>query len=286
MPRSARVISRKGKGWSLPVQGCTWTGSVTDMGISHSSSTRTILPLGSGISLPAECSSFSPAECFILSAASLTFWSVSLKRIVRPWLLCSSVSAPFCPWQCCHRHPIPPHPAFIWSLPCVCIWHEGVQCATLARGLLRLSAVMVFVAKLRATRTWIRAVFSPLHFENECFKYWDILLPYWGEKKVLSITWKSFPLLRDNFGVISWRVKLNKWQGRHSLIKLHFTVGLKYGNSKKSCLSFNSKWLWNILLLLRNDKSPSKMTILLLWMWTGRRSIHFLAGMSMMKYKD
>lgn len=111
MPRSASVVSRKGKGWCAG-SGCTWMGSVTDMGISHSSSTRTILPRGLGDSLPAglscppsACSAMaspSSSKLFVSSAASLTSWSVSQERtwrIRRPCLLylCDwcSVCAPF-----------------------------------------------------------------------------------------------------------------------------------------------------------------------------------------------
>lgn len=84
MPRSASVVSRKGKGWCAG-SGCTWTGSVTDMGMSHSSSTRTILPCGPGEPLPAgllapPLASPSSGKLFVSSAASLTHWSVSQKR--------------------------------------------------------------------------------------------------------------------------------------------------------------------------------------------------------------
>lgn len=75
MPRSARVVSRKGKGWWAG-SGCTSMGSATDMGISLSTSTRTITPCGPGSSPPAEpsCSPLdSPSfiKLFFSSAASL-----------------------------------------------------------------------------------------------------------------------------------------------------------------------------------------------------------------------
>lgn len=75
MPRSARVVSRKGKGWCAG-SGCTWRGSVTDIGMSRSSSTRTNIPRDPGTSCaPSACStpaSPSSNKLFVSSAASLT----------------------------------------------------------------------------------------------------------------------------------------------------------------------------------------------------------------------
>lgn len=80
MPRSAKVVSRKGNSWFVRST-CIWMGSTTDMGTFQSTLTRTILSCGPGDSLSAGLSdpllawssSSSTNKLFSSSAASLTF---------------------------------------------------------------------------------------------------------------------------------------------------------------------------------------------------------------------